>query len=78
MIIKKKRKIKTKSQGDRRERVESMKRDDFYFLFLLFAFFSDLWKSDRRFLLEQKAKLDYVTRATRRYQYLSVSSNSKR
>ena len=77
MIIKKK-KIKMKSQGDIRERVESVKRDDFYFLFLLFAFFSYLWKSDRRFLSEQKAKFDYATRATHRYQYLSVSSNSKR
>ena len=44
----------------------------------IFVSFSDLWKLDHRFLSEQKAKLDYATRATRRYQYLSVSSNFKR
>ena len=46
--------------------------------FFLFVSFSNLRKSDRRFLSEQKAKLDYATRATRRYQYLSVSLNFKR
>ena len=51
---------------------------DFYFIFFLFISFSDLRKSDRRFLSEQKAKFDYVTRVTRRYQYFSVSSNFKR
>ena len=49
----------------------------FYF-FSLFVFFSDLRKSDRRFLSENKAKLDYAMGATRRYQYFSVSSNFKR
>ena len=50
----------------------------FFIFFIIFASFSYLWKFDCRFLLEQKAKLDYATRATRRYQYLSVSSNFKR
>ena len=53
-------------------------REDFNYFFLLFIFFSDLWKSDRRFLSEQKAKLVYATKAMRRNQYLSVSSNFKR
>ena len=56
-----------------------IERDDFYFLFfLLFASFSDSRKSDRRFLSEQKVKLVYATRATRRYQKLSISSHFKR
>ena len=46
--------------------------------FSIFIYFSDLRKLDRRFLSEQKTKLDYATRATRRYQYLSVSANFKR
>ena len=53
-------------------------RQDFYLFFLFFVSFSDLWKSDRRFSSEQKAKLVYATRATHRYQKLSISSNSKR
>ena len=59
---------------------ESVEREEELFLnfFLLFVSFSNLRKSDRRFLSEQKAKLDNATRATRRYQYLSVSSNFKR
>ena len=51
---------------------------DGYIFFLLFVSFSDLQKSDRRFSSEQKAKLVYVTRATRRYQKPSISANSKR
>ena len=50
----------------------------FIFIFILFASLSDLRKSDRRFSSEYKAKLDYATRATHRYQYLSISSNFKR
>ena len=50
----------------------------FLFYFLLFVSFSDLWKSDRRFLSEQKAKLVYATKATHRYQNLSISSHFKR
>ena len=52
-------------------------RERYFNFFSLFISFLDLWKSDRRFLSEEKAKLVYVTRATRRYQYLSVSSNFK-
>ena len=47
------------------------------FFFLLFVSFSDLRKSDRRFLLKQKAKLIHAMRATRGHQNLSVLSNSK-
>ena len=50
----------------------------FNLVFLLFVSFSDLRKSDRRFSSEQKAKLVYATRATHRYQYLSLLSNFKR
>ena len=71
-IIKRIKIIKGGGQCVRTERREG----DFFFLF--FISFSDLWKSDRRFLSEYKAKLVYVTRATRRNQYLSVSSNFKR
>ena len=55
-----------------------MREKIFNFFFFLFAFFSDLWKSDRTFSLKQKAKFDYATRAMRRYQYLSILSNFKR
>ena len=40
----------------------------FIFIFSFSASFLDLQKSDRRFSSEQKIKLDYTTRATRRYQ----------
>ena len=56
---------------------EFVERDIYLFYFFL-ASLSDLWKSDHRFSSEQKAKLVYATRATRGYQKLSVSSNSKR
>ena len=49
-----------------------------FLFFFLFISFSNLRKLDRRFLSEQKAKLDYVTRATRMYQNLGFSSNFKR
>ena len=49
----------------------------FYFI-LLFASFSDVRKSDRRFSSGLKAKLIQVVRATRGYQNLGVSSNSTR
>ena len=45
---------------------------------LLFVFFSDLRKSDRRFSSGLKAKLIYAMRATRGHQNLGVSSNSTR
>ena len=38
-----------------------------FILYFLFVSFSDLQKSDRRLSSEQKAKLVYTTRATRRY-----------
>ena len=50
----------------------------FLFIFILFASLSDLRKSDRKLSSEYKAKLDYATRATHRYLYLSVLSNFKR
>ena len=77
----KKKKIKTKNQkggedGQERERLKKERRNFVFFLF--FISLSDLRKSDRRFSLEQKAKLVYAMRATHGYQKLSVSSNSKR
>ena len=53
-------------------------RDIFIFIFLFFASFSDLRKSDRRFSSGQKAKLIHVARATREYQNRRVSSNFTR
>ena len=57
---------------------EGVHRDFLFFIFLLFASFSDLRKSDRRFLSGLKAKLIYVTRATHEHQNLGVSSNPMR
>ena len=51
---------------------------DFYFFISLFIYFSDLWKSDRRFSSGLKAKLIHATRATRGHQTLGVLSNSTR
>ena len=48
------------------------------FFISLFISFSNLWKSDRKFLSGLKAKLIYATRATRGHQNLEVSSNSTR
>ena len=48
----------------------------FLFIFLLVSF-SDLRKSDRRLLSEQKGKFDYAKRATYKYQYLSLLLNVK-
>ena len=51
----------------------------FYFLFFsLLVSFSDLRKSDRRFLSGLKAKLIYAIRATRGHQKVGVSTNSVR
>ena len=49
-----------------------------FLFFLLFASFSDLRKSDRRFSSELKTKLIYAMRATRGHQNLGVSTNSVR
>ena len=44
-----------------------------FYLFIYFLVsFSDLWKLDRRFSSELKAKLIHATRATRGYQNLRV------
>ena len=68
-------KIKSKRQKMVRG-TDGERREDIYIFF--FSLFSDLRKSDSRFFSEQKAKLIYATRATRRYQKISISSNSKR
>ena len=47
-------------------------REIFFYFFSLFTSFSDLRKSDRRFLSRLKAKLIYATRATRGHQKLGV------
>ena len=60
------------------DELERGRGDDFLVLFSSFRSFSDLRKLDRRFLSEQKAKLDYAKKATHRYQYLSLLSNFKR
>ena len=49
--------------------------DIFIFIFLFFVFFSDLRKSDLRFLSELKAKLIYTMRATRGHQKVGVLTN---
>ena len=54
------------------------RRRDLIIFSLPFASFSDLRELDRRFLLEQEAKLVYATRAMRGHQNLSVSSKSTR
>ena len=56
----------------------SVEREYYFHFFLLFVSFSDLRKSDRKFLSGQKEKLIYATRATRGHQNLGVSSNSTR
>ena len=53
-------------------------REDFIFIFLFFAFFSDLRKSDRRFSSGLKAKLIYEMRVTREHQKVGVLTNSVR
>ena len=70
-----------KSKGAERacvERERASVREDFIFIFLFFAFFSDLRKSDCRFSSGLKAKLIYGMRATRGHQKVGVSTNSVR
>ena len=62
-------------EGERREREE---RILFFFIFLPFASFSDLRKSDRRFSSGLKAKLIYAMRAMRGHQKVGVLTNSMR
>ena len=70
---------KNKSQTAEDGRTERWREGETIFiLYFIFVFFSDLRKSDHRFSSEQKAKLVYATRATRRYQKLSISSHFKR
>ena len=72
-------KKKNKSPTTRDGRTERWREGETIFiLYFLFVSFSDLRKSDRRFLSKQKAKLVYATRATCRYQKLSISSHFKR
>ena len=81
IIIIKKKEDKSQKGDGRIEKGVNGERERRRFLFLFFLLFPsllDLRKSDRRFLLEQKAKLVYVTRATREHRKLSVLSNSKR
>ena len=54
------------------------RRDIFILFFLLFASFSYLRKSDRRFSSELKAKLIYAISATREHQKVGVLTNSVR
>ena len=75
-----KNKINKKGQRGRalRERERASVREDFIFIFLLFAFFSDIQKLDRRFSSGLKAKLIYTMRATRGHQKFGLSTNSVR
>ena len=78
---KNKKKTKTKREKSKREndifRLRESAEREINLFFLLFISLLDLRKSDYGFSSKQKAKLVYATRATRWYQKLSVSSNSK-
>ena len=64
--------------GEKEARGEREVVREFNFFISFFASFSDLRKSDRRFLSGLKAKLIYAMRATRRHQKVGVSTNSVR
>ena len=49
-----------------------------FLIFILFVFFSDLRKSDLKFLSGLKAKLIYAMRAMRGHQKVEVLTNSVR
>ena len=67
------------ASGRRGERWREREMIDFIFIFFSFCFFfSDLRKSDRRFLSGLKAKLIYAMRATRGDQKVEVSTKSVR
>ena len=51
----------------RARKLEKNERKEKRFLFFFFVSFLDLRKLDRRFLSKKKVKLDYATRAMRRY-----------
>ena len=79
IIIKKiKTKIKKGKAIVKRERKRVCIERFLFFYFLLFASFSDLWKSDCRIFSEEKAKFIHASRATRGYQNHGVLSNSTR
>ena len=76
-IVYEKKKNKSPIAGD--GRTERWREGETIFiLYFLFVSFSDLQNSDCRYSSEQKAKLVNATRATRRYQKLSISSHFKR
>ena len=78
-IKKRKKKDKIKKRKDTDDvRERAWMREIFIFIYLLFASFSDLRKSDSRFSSRLKAKLIHAARATRGYQNHGVSSNSTR
>ena len=68
---------KINKKGERAcvERERASVREDFIFIFLLFASFSYLRKLDRRFSSGLKVKLIYAMRATRGHQKFEVSTN---
>ena len=68
IIIKGKSKTAGGICGFGRERAER----DFFFIFFLFTSFSDLRKSDRKFLSGLKAKLIYTTKVTRGHHKVGV------
>ena len=79
IIIIKRKKIIKRRGGERRERESALERENIYFLFFLFfASFSDIRKSDCRFLSGLKEKLIYAMRVTRGHQKVGVSTNSVR
>ena len=58
---------------------EEEREGDFLIFFFFFSLLSQIYGNRTgRFLSEQKEKLDYATRATRRYQNLNISSNFNR
>ena len=65
-------------RGRERERGHRGRENMIFIFFSLFVSFSDIQKSDRKFLSGLKAKLIYATRATCGHQNLRVLSNSTR
>ena len=65
-------------RGRERERGHRGRENMIFIYFSLFVSFSDIQKSDCKFLSGLKAKLIYATRATCGHQNLRVLSNSTR
>ena len=59
-----------KGGGIIRVRENNVLREIFYIFFLLFASFSNLWKSDCRISSKQEVKLIHAARGTRGYKIL--------